>query len=818
MASAMSYDAPAVLSTVPARNYNEEWFDTNSNFLATCFTATYNGESVKYLLTLKNLPSSVNKKVQVWFKTYMTGVLKCTECWNKISKMLLVCAQGGCPIANIKGDLPIARTLRELAKEIHSGKTLNDYTPVVIREQDISQSGGFFHYAFEYTNTTPATVPNSVDKMLHYYFATNTISQLVKFLPLKFEMNVLQKTLESSYLLRKEHWTPAINYILKCQKFFAVNSADVPFGTLSLENQINMIVQSLLFGNINGKIVSELQIAINNFIDFFEKAHNFDALIVLMNSRCNPETYMVSGLQAKMEMHNVIGNYITLAWNAIPIGRDLTDLDLAVFWQSKAITFSNKKVEGVGELKFDANAPGVTQEKAASECISFNDCFSGTVTVQITNYNGGGRGSTSYELTVVNNGVSTIIEGSVLANQGATATHIVNISKFVAPEITLSESDANKLSTQLSKFNTLTGGLTCNVLTTTSNGVEVILINNTSKKPVGKQTFSELLKVSKTANIPATVAPSPVAPARTPARTPAPVAPASALPISKCTVCMDSDASRIVAPCGHKCMCITCCDQIVHSTNQCPICRETIESTIGTIYDVGIQDEPLHASITSASITSVSIPRALSSPVAPVARSSFLQRVVPTQPQLTNLTRQGVFEYLQKYGGNNCKLFLNPREHNLALAVNVATNNGQSIFKNSESSKSNIVVYTSYGQLPDQLHGDMTLGTAVWTEKMCPSSKLEISHLCNVNGELFMVVKSAVFPQNVPEFPYSAGLSATDLNSDCHEFKKVYTALTTETFPKNLDANDGVPLVGVVLLKTHRYIIELNGKSYSISG
>ena len=797
MASAMSSDASDVLSV---RNYNEEWFDENSNFPANCFTATYNGEGVKYCLTLKELPLPVKQKVKVWLKTYMTGVLKCTECRNRIFKMLLVLGQDGCPIANMKGDLPIAITLRELATEIHSGKTLNDYTPVVIREQDISQSGGFFHYAFEYTNTTPATVPISVDKMLHYYFATNTISQLVKFLPFKLEMSVLQQTLESPNLLRKEHWTPAINYILKCLNFFAANSADVPFGTLSLENQINMIVQSLLFGNINGLIVSELQIANNNFIDFFEKAHNFDALISLMNSRCNPETYMVSGIQKKMEETNVTGNYLTLEWDAIPIGSDLTDLDLAVFCQPKPINFMNKKVKGVGELKFDANAPGATQETEASECISFDDCFSDTVTVQITNYNGGGRGSTSYKLTVVNNGVSTIIEGSVLANRGATATHVVNISKFVAPEITLSESDANKLSTQLSKFNTLTGGLTCNVLTTTSNGVEVIPINKT-RTPVVKQTFSELLKSSKSANIPAPAS------VRTPAHTPAP-----ALPISKCTVCMDYDASRIVAPCGHKCMCITCCDQIVHSTNQCPIRRETIESTIGTIYDVGIQDEPQHASITSASI-----PRALS---APVARSSmsFLDRVVPTQPPLTNLTSQGIFDYLQKYGGNNCELFLNPREHNLALAVNVATNNGKSIFKDSASSKSNIVVYKSYGQLPDQLHGDMTLGTAVWTEKMCPSRNLEISHLCKVNGKLFMVVKSAVFPQNVPEFPYSAGLSATDLNSDCHEFKKVYTALTTETFPKNLDANDGVPLVGVVLLKTHRYIIELNGKSYNISG
>ncbi|KAJ3709727.1 hypothetical protein C8R42DRAFT_636774 [Lentinula raphanica] len=43
-----------------------------------------------------------------------------------------------------------------------------------------------------------------------------------------------------------------------------------------------------------------------------------------------------------------------------------------------------------------------------------------------------------------------------------------------------------------------------------------------------------------------------------------------------CVVCQDEEANIAIVDCGHLAMCRTCCDAIMHSTKECPLCRTRI--------------------------------------------------------------------------------------------------------------------------------------------------------------------------------------------------------------------------------------------------
>jgi hypothetical protein len=40
-----------------------------------------------------------------------------------------------------------------------------------------------------------------------------------------------------------------------------------------------------------------------------------------------------------------------------------------------------------------------------------------------------------------------------------------------------------------------------------------------------------------------------------------------------CVVCRDNHKTHTFLPCGHRCVCASCANQILHRTRQCPICR-----------------------------------------------------------------------------------------------------------------------------------------------------------------------------------------------------------------------------------------------------
>ena len=52
-----------------------------------------------------------------------------------------------------------------------------------------------------------------------------------------------------------------------------------------------------------------------------------------------------------------------------------------------------------------------------------------------------------------------------------------------------------------------------------------------------------------------------------------------------CKICFEKRKVIILAPCGHKHFCKQCIQTLKNTTNNCPICKKTIESTVESIYE-----------------------------------------------------------------------------------------------------------------------------------------------------------------------------------------------------------------------------------------
>jgi len=51
-------------------------------------------------------------------------------------------------------------------------------------------------------------------------------------------------------------------------------------------------------------------------------------------------------------------------------------------------------------------------------------------------------------------------------------------------------------------------------------------------------------------------------------------------PAPECSVCLMPHPLLVLAPCGHMCVCSTCCPRL----ERCPLCREAIAATVAHVY------------------------------------------------------------------------------------------------------------------------------------------------------------------------------------------------------------------------------------------
>ncbi|THU82603.1 hypothetical protein K435DRAFT_784559 [Dendrothele bispora CBS 962.96] len=69
---------------------------------------------------------------------------------------------------------------------------------------------------------------------------------------------------------------------------------------------------------------------------------------------------------------------------------------------------------------------------------------------------------------------------------------------------------------------------------------------------------------------------SPPTTSSVPKPSPSPPAPASSERSGLCVVCQDEDANIAIVDCGHLCLCRGCCDMVMASSRECPLCRTRI--------------------------------------------------------------------------------------------------------------------------------------------------------------------------------------------------------------------------------------------------
>jgi hypothetical protein len=54
---------------------------------------------------------------------------------------------------------------------------------------------------------------------------------------------------------------------------------------------------------------------------------------------------------------------------------------------------------------------------------------------------------------------------------------------------------------------------------------------------------------------------------------------------SVCSVCMDEQCQAVLAPCGHRCLCLKCAHILTKRRGaQCPICRKAIVLVVDHVY------------------------------------------------------------------------------------------------------------------------------------------------------------------------------------------------------------------------------------------
>lgn len=49
---------------------------------------------------------------------------------------------------------------------------------------------------------------------------------------------------------------------------------------------------------------------------------------------------------------------------------------------------------------------------------------------------------------------------------------------------------------------------------------------------------------------------------------------------AECIICMDKEYEVVFVPCGHYCLCEDCANQLLGTTNKCPLCRQTLSMAV----------------------------------------------------------------------------------------------------------------------------------------------------------------------------------------------------------------------------------------------
>ena len=166
------------------------------------------------------------------------------------------------------------------------------------------------------------------------------------------DMSMIEETLKDKKLLRKDFWIYRLNYAKKVQKYASRFPNGDNFKEMDPYHKMHVRIFALFYGGSYSYSENLMFKASSHLVDCSKDVFNGGTLINFMNSRSDPENYMVQQVARALEKNSVESRFtISLAWSST------TDLDLWVKTPyGEIVNHANKNTRNCKTiLDFDAN-------------------------------------------------------------------------------------------------------------------------------------------------------------------------------------------------------------------------------------------------------------------------------------------------------------------------------------------------------------------------------------------------------------------------------------------------------------------------------
>ena len=195
------------------------------------------------------------------------------------------------------------------------------------------------------------------------------------------DMDMLDVVMKSPKLFQKEFWEYRINFAKRIQRYARRFPKGNNWKAMDPFHKMHVRVFALFYGgsyshseNLGFKAISQL-------VDCSKDVYNGGSLVQFMNSRSDPENYMIGMVSRAIEENSVTSRFtVSLAWETT------TDLDLWVRTQTGERIGHTNKESKVGKTRLDFDANSVEVSTRPVENITLDDEVLGVYDVYVNNF------------------------------------------------------------------------------------------------------------------------------------------------------------------------------------------------------------------------------------------------------------------------------------------------------------------------------------------------------------------------------------------------------------------------------------------------
>lgn len=197
------------------------------------------------------------------------------------------------------------------------------------------------------------------------------------------DMTMLESALDDKRLLRKDFWKYRIDYAKRVQKYASRFPNGKSFKDMDNYHKMHVRIFALFYGGSYSYSENLSFKAVSHLVDCSKDVFNGGTLVTFMNSRSDPDTYMVQQVARALEQNSVRSRYtVSLAWSSA------SDLDLWVKTPGgEIVNHTNRESKTCGtRLDFDANAQDDDCMENPVENITLDHEKSGVYGVYVNNF------------------------------------------------------------------------------------------------------------------------------------------------------------------------------------------------------------------------------------------------------------------------------------------------------------------------------------------------------------------------------------------------------------------------------------------------